>query len=244
MKKLGALVFMCLLAALVVAADTTQLEQAAARLNDLFPPEQAKAFTETLPVDQEVKFVVYQPQTEKTHGVMVFISPSKKGAPNKDWLAVLEKNNLAWIGAEGFGNEISTARRMLAAIMGLTLIKNKGKLDKQHVYVAGVSGGGKVASGLISRFPQYFSGALFMVGVDPLPKPPNIDIENLREKRFVFLTGSKDFNRRPVRRVYRRYKKVGIDSAYLVDAPGFGHEYPNAALFEKALVFLLGEQSR
>jgi hypothetical protein len=39
-------------------------------------------------------------------------------------------------------------------------------------------------------------------------------------------------------RLFAKYQAAGVTQALLMDLPGFGHEYPNAEQFGKAIDFL------
>jgi predicted esterase len=125
-------------------------------------------------------------------------------------------------------------------LMGLALVQRDFRIDAKRIYIAGMSGGGRVASQAITRFPQLFSGALYIVGVDFWTEREQALIPDIISKRYVFLTGSKDFNRRETRRVYEKYRSAGAQTVLLMDLPGYGHENPNATQLDHALQFLDG----
>jgi dienelactone hydrolase len=172
--------------------------------------------------------------------VVVFVSPTDSGEPPKRWLELLQQKRLSWIAADGFGNEHLSAQRVLVAMMALSLAQRSADLDRKRIYIGGMSGGGRIASLTAPRFPQLFSGGLYIVGANFwMP-----DDAQLRQKaaanRYVFITGSKDFNRGDTKSVYSRYRRNGLDSSLLMDIPGYAHEYPNVAQLGQAIDFLDG----
>jgi len=68
-----------------------------------------------------------------------------------------------------------------------------------------VSGGGRIASQSVTHFPQLFTGAIFMVGADYFMPEDASQRTLLASRRLVFVTGSRDFNHREMRRVHDRY---------------------------------------
>jgi len=100
-----------------------------------------------------------------------------------------------------------------------------------------MSGGGRVASQALSRFPGFFSGALCIVGAD-FVTPESSLVPELSTKRVVFITGDGDFNRREIRRVYSRFLDVGVRRSHLIDLRNYEHEYPDADQFDAALELL------
>jgi poly(3-hydroxybutyrate) depolymerase len=57
----------------------------------------------------------------------------------------------------------------------------------------------------------------------------------------VFITGSKDFNRRDTRRVFRKYEKAGVVQIKLMVIKGMGHRNPDADDYASAIAYLDGE---
>ena len=107
-----------------------------------------------------------------------------------------------------------------------------------RLYIGGMSGGGRIASMAITKFPQLFDGALYIVGADDFGKAEPARLAAIAANRYVFLTGEKDFNRREMTHVHERYRKAGVSQTLLLDLPRFAHQYPDATDFESALVFL------
>ena len=60
----------------------------------------------------------------------------------------------------------------------------------------------------------------------------------MRANRYVFLTGRNDFNRDETRRVYRAYKRAGVENALLMDIAGMDHSLPSPAKLAEALEYL------
>jgi hypothetical protein len=208
----------------------------------LFSSDEVGALAKTLPADQVIHFRVRIPaggesSGAESAGVLVYISPTDSGELPASWAAVLDEKQLLWIAADGSGNSRPTAERMLVAVMALKLAQREN-VNPLRLYVSGMSGGGRVASQCISHFPRFFSGAIFIVGADfYLPEDPGARAL-LAGHRLVFLTGSRDFNRREIRGVHDRYRDSGVTRSLLIDAPGFGHELARPAQLRAAIDFL------
>jgi hypothetical protein len=95
-----------------------------------------------------------------------------------------------------------------------------------------------VASKLASQYPEVFTGALYICGVDYWKKDQTPKVDRLLQNKFVFLTGSRDFNRDETKRIYRRYIKAGAQQSKLMVIPGMSHEQPDTAALTEALQFL------
>ena len=226
-----------LLASSVHADEPLVTSERSASLSSLFRSDEIPALAKTLPADQIVKFRVWW--SEDPHpGVIVFVSPIDSGEPQKGWLELLQQRHLSWVAAEGFGNQQLSAQRVLVAVMALSLAQKSAALDRNRIYIGGMSGGGRIASLTAPRFPQMFSGGLYIVGANFwLP-----DDSQLRQKaaanRYVFITGVKDFNRSEMKSVYSRYRKKGLASSLFMDLPAYSHEYPDTEQLGHAIDFL------
>jgi hypothetical protein len=56
--------------------------------------------------------------------------------------------------------------------------------------------------------------------------------------RYVFVSGTRDFNLRDTRIVYRKYLKAGAVNSLLEIENGMGHALPNTNTLATALEFL------
>jgi predicted esterase len=224
--------------ALLSSADGwAQVITREASIAQLLPPEQAKSFDAVLDRNQQISWTVFEPgDAPGPHGVVVFVSARDSGKPPKQWIATLQRQNLLWIGADHFDNTKPSAQRILAAILGLALAQRDYQVDATRVYIAGMSGGGRVASKTMTTSPRLFTGAIYFSGADFSIS----DAVALAAKRFVFVTGASDFNRREMKQVYRQYRDAGIEDAMLMDLPRLGHELPKAEDFETAIRYLDG----
>jgi hypothetical protein len=220
----------------VCATEPTVIERSAA-LADIFPADQVQALRSILPADQRVTWTLRLPSTSP-RSVLVFVSPSATADPPPGWDAVLDRHAMVWIAARNFGNPLPSNQRVLVALMGLTLARRDYAPAHAHRYISGMSGGGRVASIAITKFPQLFDGALYIVGADDFGKAEPARLAAIAANRYVFLTGEKDFNRREMRQVHAHYRRAGVEQTLLLDLPHFGHQYPGADDFERALTFL------
>jgi predicted esterase len=218
------------------AEEPLATTERSATVASLFPPEEAAALSKILPSPEPVKFRVWLAEPARS-GVLIFVSPTDSGVPPAGWLPMLQQKHLSWIAAEGFGNEKLSAQRVLVALMALKVIQQSA-VDPARTWIGGMSGGGRIASETAIRFPQKFSGALYIVGANfQMPDDKRLK-QRAAANRYVFITGDKDFNRSDIRRVFSRYQSIGLTASLLMDLPGFAHEYPNADQLRQAIEFL------
>jgi poly(3-hydroxybutyrate) depolymerase len=238
----GRLIFHALVTASLLAAsfaraaDSTTVEQAVT-IAELFAADEAATLSRTLRADRRVTFHMRIPPGAAPHGVLVFVHPVANVELGAGWAEVLDRHDLAWIAAEGFGNDKPGAQRALVALLALKHLARRTQLDFDRRYIGGMSGGGKIASQVLARFPAFFNGALCIVGADYV-KPEARLAPEVAKKRVVFMTGDRDFNHFDVSTVYSRFLKAGVASSHLIDLEGFGHQYPDAQQLDAALALL------
>jgi len=226
-----------MLAAGGVRAGEVSTVRQAVTISELFSADEARAFAPTMRIDRKVVFHVRVPPGDAAHGVLVFIHPAFYAEPMAGWPEVLDRRNLIYIAAEGFGNDKPGNQRALVALLALKHLSRTLQLDARRRYVGGMSGGGKMASQVLSMFPDFFDGALCIVGADPIaPRAERAAL--LAGKRVVFMTGNKDFNHYDVVAVHKRLAESGLAESHLMDLDGFGHQYPDATQLDAALELL------
>lgn len=218
-----------------------QLEQT---LNGLLGEEEAARYAKLIEPDKRITWEVYLPDNDRTEppGVLVYVSPVNRGRIQGQWRRVMDAQNLVFIGANRSGNRIPVTRRMVMALMALKVLEPHLLVDSTRISVSGFSGGGRVASMLASQYPEVFTGAVYICGVNFWQEELDPRVEQLVKNRFVFLTGSRDFNRDETQNVYRQYLQAGARHSKLMIIPGMGHERPDEANMAEALEFIYGTE--
>ena len=237
LRYASASLLLWLCAAAYACAAAPALIERSATLAEIFPAQQVRALRSVLPADRQVTWTVRLPSTPP-RSVLVFVSPNATADPPPGWDTVLDRHAMVWIAARDFGNPVPSNQRVLVALMGLTLARRDYVPADARRYIGGMSGGGRIASMAITKFPQLFDGALYIVGADDFGKAEPARLAAIAANRYVFLTGEKDFNRREMTHIHERYRKAGVSQTLLLDLPRFAHQYPDATDFESALVFL------
>jgi predicted esterase len=230
--------FGLMLTALASHAATNSSNQVSATIQELVPASQLASLAKTYPIDQPIHWKLFEPRQSQAPGLLVFVSARDLGDPPPEWIHLLEEHNLIWIAACDFGNAKPTAQRALAALMGLAYVQRGFNIDHHRVYVAGMSGGGRVASKVITKFPRLFTGAIYIVGADFWEASEAPPVPEITRNRYVFITGSNDFNRREMTSVFHKYLAAGAEHSTLMDLPHFGHQLPSADQLRDALVYL------
>jgi len=205
-------------------------------------------------------FQVHVPEDEgrgsdaRPWGLLVWVNAGNSGAPSRAWLPLLAKHHLIWVGADRSGNDRATGVRFGLALDAVFNVKKQYPIDDDRVYVAGVSGGAKAAGMLGVLYPDVFTGAIPISGINyfrniPVPgetnqvwpaafeRPGSLLLDRARYKgRFVLLTGSRDFNRDPVHEIYEKgFVKDGFRHVEYVEVPDMGHGVPDAQWLDHAI---------
>ena len=198
-------------------------------------------FEKIIPKDEDISWQVYVPETysaDAPAGIIVYISPSNSGEMPKDWMATLKEQNLIWISANQSGNKINPRKRISYTIFSVGMLSNTYEINQDRIYLAGFSGGGRIASIVATEYPHIFKGAIYMSGVNFWNKKASRNIEQIRRNAYVFITGRKDFNFEDTKNVHRRYKKSKVRNLLLNDIPNLKHELPNHEALNQAIKFL------
>jgi hypothetical protein len=209
-------------------------------------------------------FEVYVPPAytgKEPYGLIVWVSASPGGNVHQQWIDVLNKHKLIWVGANNSGNNRNGRIRLGLAVDAAHYMPTAYNIDKDRVYVSGGSGGGRCSSMLGVAYPEYFTGGSYpIIGCnfyrriqvtaatavkgaefyEASFKRPSAKLWDLvtKERRHVYLTGDNDPNRLQTELNYKAAKKDGFKHITYIQVPGMGHQAPDAEWFEKGIVAL------
>ncbi len=201
----------------------------------------AEAISQQLPDDEPVEWQIYVPESYKVDnpaGVLVFINAIDSGGIPYQWKGVMDAHNLIWIGANDSGNDFPVAQRMIKAILAPQVLAQYYALEPERFYVAGFSGGGKVATRVASARPDLFKGGLYIAGSVSWENNVPAQLDLIKKNRHVFLAGADDFAMKSMKKVYKRYKEAGVENTRLMTIRDYKHRFPPARYLGKAITFL------
>ena len=222
------------------AQEASQKFQITSSLTELYGAEKAERFRAILDPEATIKWQVYRPahNGDKPPGVLVYVSPTRSGAMDGRWAGVLDEYNLVYIAADHSGNRMPVTHRMVLATSAPMAVKQLFVIDEERIFISGFSGGGRVASFISNQYPTVFSGAVFICGVNFWNEDVISDLDRILNNRYVFVTGTRDFNLNETRIVYRKYLQAGAENSLLEIENGMGHALPSARTLATALDFL------
>lgn len=208
---------------------------------ELMGEADAQTFADKISIDKPIAWGVYVPEDynpDAPAGVLVFINSRDTGEIEDEWKEVMAKNNLIWIGANESGNKISIAHRVAYAILAPRLISSKYNIDPQRVYISGFSGGGRMASMVATEYNDLFKGAIYNSGANFWGEGAQTRYEEMKNNRYVFITGTEDFNLEDTKQVYDAYKKAGVKNSKLIIVPDMAHKRPGQEALQTAINYL------
>lgn len=146
------------------------------------------------------RFMLYVPAHPGAagYGLMVFVSPWDDARLPEGWRDVLERSGMIFVSAAHSGNDAPDGRREPLALLAAWNVMQRFKVDPARVFVAGFSGGSRIALRLALAYPDLFRGALLNAGSDPigsgaLPLPPRELFLRFQEStRLVYVSGERD----------------------------------------------------
>jgi predicted peptidase len=115
------------------------------------------------------RFQVIVPATFTTNtswGLLVWISPSDEPRIPSEWEVELAKQRLLFVGAYKSGNQRDIVERTGLALDAAFNMRQLYKIDTNRVFVAGFSGGGRVASMVGIAYADVFTGTICICGVN------------------------------------------------------------------------------
>lgn len=197
------------------------------------------------------RFLVYVPPPRATsrYGLLVFVPPWQDARLPPRWAPVLDRFGMIFVTAARSGNDESAlGRREPLALLAARNIIGSYPVDPERVYVAGFSGGSRVALRLALGYPDLFRGAMLNAGSDAIgsayvPLPPRDLLFRFQQaSRVVYVTGERDTEHASddlvSARSLRQWCVYNVDS--FAD-PRVGHEVATAAALSRALGMLASE---
>jgi hypothetical protein len=246
MKYMRRLACLCLvlgpcLALAQSAAPLTGAFRVTETLAGIAGEDAAQKIAAVIAPDEPITWEVYVPEhydAERPHGLMVYISPTQSGEMPRGWDRVMNEYKLIWVAANKSGNSEIVARRALLAQISPMLIGRDYNIDRERIYITGLSGGGKMASMVASEHANLFKGAIFNCGVEFWNRATPRHIDLLRKNHYVFVTGTHDQALEPTKKAYAKYLDAGVVNSKLMVIRDMTHRNPNRFDFAEAVAYL------
>jgi dienelactone hydrolase len=265
-RAFGALAAFCAIAATsgdiakfkaVTFAERTPLASNGELIRRLFSPFAAAdlankndaATLDAQPIDpRHEKFGLYVPAQKPAegYGLLVWVSPLDEAGMPPGWHATLEERGVIFVTAARSGNQTSPlGRRIPLALTAAANVARSHAIDPDRVWIAGFSGGARIAERMALGYPDVFSGAILDgssddIGAEDVALPPRERFERLLDRTaIVFSSGREDgFNVVSARRVAASLRRHCLDRVSLEVRRREGHVMMSGASLAKAIDFL------
>ena len=196
------------------------------------------------------RFVVHLPSQQPTHGygLLVFVPPWQDARLPQGWARVLDQFGVIFVSAARSGNDENTqGRREPLALLAAHNIIRQYSVDAERVYIAGFSGGSRVALRLALGYPDLFRGAILNAGSDPIgsaevPLPPkDLFLRFQTTSHLIYVTGDLDTPHGSDDLVsMRSLRQWCVSAVENFHQPRVGHEVATAAALARSLAALTG----
>lgn len=203
------------------------------------------------------KFRIIVPEAEGTNrswGLLVWISPENEARVGEDLRAQLAAHRMLLVCAYKSGNDRHPLDRFRLALDATCNMCRMYRVDPKRIYVGGFSGGSRIASMLAVAYGDLFDGTLCFCGVNyyrPVrdaqgqeypgtydPDPGALARARMAG-RFVLVTGENDPNRLNTKFLAENgFKRDGFKNVLYVEVPGMGHALPGATVLKQTFDFL------
>lgn len=186
-------------------------------------------------------------------GVLVCISPSPMGRIHESFALACDQLGLIAIGVDNNGNKREITDRLQNHLDSIETLAMHARIDRDRIYLTGMSGGGRCSGILQLAFPERFAGAVPIVGLDTyhnaptgkgnqywpksLGKPSSRWMKFLQTRRIRSITGTADFNEPEMLIRTELLNRDGIDAQIDV-IEGMAHSYPSQKQFRDALLWV------
>jgi hypothetical protein len=191
--------------------------------------------------DEPITWEVYVPEhydAGRPPGLMVYISPTLSGEMPNGWNRVMDDYNLVWVAANKSGNSETVGRRAILAQIAPTVVRRDYAINRERIYVTGLSGGGKMASMVATEHANLFKGGIFNCGVEFWRRATPRHIDLIRQNHYVFVTGTLDQALEPTKKAHARYLDAGVANSKLMVIRDMTHRNPNRFNFAEAVAYL------
>jgi hypothetical protein len=174
----------------------------------------AKASTalRDFPIDpRDERFGLYVPSEKPARGyaLLVWVSPLDGAGMPPGWAPILERSGVIFVTAARSGNLTSPmGRRFPLALIAAANVPRHYPVDPNRIWIAGFSGGSRIAERLALAYPDVFSGAILdgssdNIGSTDVPLPARVNYERFLDRTAIVLSSGEKY-------------PVNVDSAWKV----------------------------
>ena len=186
------------------------------------------------------RFVPRSYRKTQSYPLVLFVSPSAKAMGFRSWKRVCEARGILFAGPHNAGNNRDTPQRVHILLDVLDDMRRQYNIDPDRTYIAGFSGGGRIACSIAFALPEYFGGVIPICAAGDLREESWLRQRVVDRLSVAHLTGETDFNRGEVERFRGpMLADVGVRGRVWV-VPKMGHSMPRDDHLGEAFDWLEG----
>ncbi len=202
---------------------------------ELFVPETAKSAPTKTKLKAKGKLAA---AANSGLPLVLFISAGDQPAGWSQLESVCRQKGIAFASPFGAGNNTPMPRRMRLVLDVLDDLRRRHRIDPDRTYLAGFSGGGRVACGIAFALPELFGGVIPVCSAGDLREEPWLRPRVIDRLSVAMITGTSDFNRGEVER-FRGPMLTGIGVRTKVSVvEKLGHGIPDSKAFTESIEWL------
>jgi pimeloyl-ACP methyl ester carboxylesterase len=170
--------------------------------------------------------------------LVLFISAGDQPAGWSQLQSVCQQKGIAFASPFGAGNNTPMPRRIRLVLDVLDDLRRKHRIDADRTYIAGFSGGGRVACGIAFSLPELFGGVMPVCASGDLREEPWLRHRVIDRLSVAMITGTGDFNRGESERFRGpMLTDVGVRTKVTV-VENLGHGIPAGKTFAEVIEWL------
>lgn len=171
-------------------------------------------------------------------GLVLFVSAGPKPQGLETFRKTCDERLLVFASPHNAGNGVDSRQRIRIILDVLDDVRREYGIDPDRTYIAGFSGGGRIACGVGFSLPELFGGVIPVCAAGELREETWLRQRVIDRLSVAHLTGDGDFNRGEVERFRgAMLANVGMRSKVWV-APQTGHAIPKADFVDQAVAWL------
>ncbi len=183
-------------------------------------------------------FVPPNVKSRKSAPLVLFVSAGDDPAGWSQWQAACNQAGFIFASPFGAGNGRSMQRRVRIVLDVLDDIGRRTTVDADRTYLAGFSGGARVACAVTFALPEYFGGTIGVCGAEDLREESWLRLRVADRLSVALITGEQDFNRGELERLRGpMLSEVGVRTKVWTVAH-MGHAIPDSQVATAVLKWL------
>ena len=196
---------------------------------------------------RQQRFQLFVPKTynaKRAWPLVAFISPGDAPMGWRYWQKLCERHDMLFCAPYSAGNNCPAGQRVRIVLDMLDQVRRDYRIDPDHTYLTGFSGGGRMACAIGFALPEYFSGVIPVCGTNPLNKLDYLRHRVQARLSVALMTGERDFNRTENEKyMYPWLREAGVRCRLWV-VPGMGHAVPGPAVLDQVRKWIDEDQPR